>query len=210
MIVAVNSPEIQDFIRRHSQLFWYTPEEKKQDIDLEFLVETILNYGTMDDVRELIRILGHQEAARIFFSAEGRKKLNYFPEIYHYFSLYFSRSVQRDINTPYEIEVKCSFDGLSMIPELLDLAAMKAYALGRRSKWKDYVDLYFILKDHFSIDQITHQANDLFDQLFVEKLFHAQLSYFNDINYSEPVEFIGREIPPEEIREFLIDRALDI
>ena len=28
--------------------------------------------------------------------------------------------------------------------DLLDLAAMKAYALGRRSKWKDYVDLYFL------------------------------------------------------------------
>ncbi len=38
---------------------------------------------------------------------------------------------------------------------LLDLAAMKAYAMGRRSKWKDYVDLYFIIKDHFSIDQIA-------------------------------------------------------
>ncbi len=29
------------------------------------------------------------------------------------------------------------------IPPLLDLAAMKTYALGGRAKWKDYVDLYF-------------------------------------------------------------------
>ena len=36
------------------------------------------------------------------------------------------------------------------MPDLLHLAAMKAYALGRRAKWKDYVDLYFILKDFYS------------------------------------------------------------
>jgi aryl-alcohol dehydrogenase-like predicted oxidoreductase len=30
------------------------------------------------------------------------------------------------------------------MPSLLDLAAMKAYALGRWSKWKDYVDLYYL------------------------------------------------------------------
>jgi hypothetical protein len=34
------------------------------------------------------------------------------------------------------------------IPSLLSLSAMKAFALGRRAKWKDYVDLYFILRDH--------------------------------------------------------------
>ncbi len=31
------------------------------------------------------------------------------------------------------------------LPETIELGAMKAYALGRRSKWKDYVDLYFLL-----------------------------------------------------------------
>lgn len=40
------------------------------------------------------------------------------------------------------------------IPSLLDLAAMKAYALGRRSKWKDYTDLYFILKDYYPVETI--------------------------------------------------------
>ena len=36
-------------------------------------------------------------------------------------------------------------ENIFRLPSLLTLAAMKAYALGRRSKWKDYVDLYFLL-----------------------------------------------------------------
>lgn len=49
----------------------------------------------------------------------------------------------------YEFDVKpvSDFQGVVKQPSLLDLAAMKAYALGRRSKWKDYVDLYFLLKE---------------------------------------------------------------
>ena len=35
------------------------------------------------------------------------------------------------------------------------LAAMKAYALGRRAKWKDYVDLYFILRDFCTLQEVT-------------------------------------------------------
>lgn len=87
----MNTPEVKAFIRKHSSLFWYIPEDKKEDIDHEILVEFILNYGTLDDVRTMFKILGIQEAAKAFFSAEGRRKLNYYPEIYNYFSLFFKR-----------------------------------------------------------------------------------------------------------------------
>jgi len=87
----MNSPEVKEFIRQHSDLFWYTPADKKEDIGPELLLETILNYGTLDDIRNLLKIWGIGEAAKVFYSAEGRKKLNYFPEIYNYFSLYFKK-----------------------------------------------------------------------------------------------------------------------
>jgi hypothetical protein len=67
------------------------PEDKKEEISLDILVEFILNYGDMQDIRALIKIIGKEETAKIFFKAEGRRKLNYFPEIYNYFSLYFKR-----------------------------------------------------------------------------------------------------------------------
>ena len=59
---------------------------------------------------------------------------------------------------PFKIDAKCRFEDYLRLPELIDLAAMKAYALGRRSKWKDYVDLYFILKNHYSIEEISKRA----------------------------------------------------
>lgn len=111
---------------------------------------------------------------------------------------------------PYNIEAPCNFEDILRLPELIDLAAMKAYALGRRSKWKDYVDLYFILKNCFSIEQISSRAEKIFDQMFSEKLFRAQLSYFKDIDYSEPIEYLSTPVPEDEIKIFLIEKAIDI
>jgi hypothetical protein len=95
------------------------------------------------------------------------------------------------------------------MPSLLTLAAMKAFALGRRSKWKDYVDLYFILRDNYSIKEISQEAEKVFSQQFSEKLFRGQLAFHKDIDFSEPVEFMGPAIPDDEIKEFLIDKATD-
>lgn len=50
---------------------------------------------------------------------------------------------------PYKIEHPIKIESNITIPTLLTLAAMKAFTLGRRSKWKDYVDLYFILRDYY-------------------------------------------------------------
>jgi len=111
---------------------------------------------------------------------------------------------------PFDIKAPLSLDHILRMPRLLDLAAMKAYALGRRSKWKDYVDMYFLVKDHFSIVQISERAVQIFDQLFSAKLFRAQLSYFDDVNHDEAVEFLVSEPSEGEIKQFLIDRALDI
>jgi hypothetical protein len=90
------------------------------------------------------------------------------------------------------------------------LAAMKAYALGRRSKWKDYVDLYFILKDHYSVKQIAQQAELIFGQLFSEKLFRMRLCFFKDIDYTEPVEYLVERVSDKEIKDFLLDVATEI
>ena len=77
----------QDFIRKHRNLFWYTPEQAKKDIGDDLLVETTLNYGTLEDFRELRRILTPARLAKVFFSAKGRKAGNYYPEIRNFFSL---------------------------------------------------------------------------------------------------------------------------
>ena len=86
---------------------------------------------------------------------------------------------------------------------------MKAYALGRRSKWKDYVDLYFLLTKHFTIEQVCERATALFGELFSEKMFRAQLSYFVDVDYSEQVDYIISNHPTdEEIKNRLTELSI--
>ena len=110
---------------------------------------------------------------------------------------------------PYSIEAKVDFENMIKMPDLLTLAAMKAYALGRRAKWKDYVDLYFLLRDFYPLDQIVQKADSLFGQMFSAKLFRAQLTFHKDIDYSEPLEYMsGFEIDEQEIKDFLIDKSL--
>ena len=111
---------------------------------------------------------------------------------------------------PFPVVPEDTFGNVFRMPSLLSLAAMKAYALGRRSKWKDYVDLYFLLTRHFKLREVADKANQLFGDLFSEKLFRAQLSYFDDIDYTEKVEYLV-ETPPsdDEIKTTLTQIALD-
>jgi len=111
---------------------------------------------------------------------------------------------------PFKVTHPYNVNNIIMLPSLLSLAAMKAYALGRRSKWKDYVDLYFIVKGYFTIQEIAMEAKDIFKEQFSEKLFREQLAFHKDIDYSESVEYLCNPVDENEIKEFLIDKATDI
>lgn len=109
----------------------------------------------------------------------------------------------------FKIVFSKNIDDIIKIPDLLTLAAMKAYALGRRPKWKDYVDLYFIIRDHYSIKDICKKADEIFAKEFNEKLFRSQLSYFNDINYQENIVYKpGFDEKDEIIKKALIEFSL--
>jgi len=111
---------------------------------------------------------------------------------------------------PYNIEHPINLDKIITMPTLLTLAAMKAFALGRRAKWKDYVDLYFLLRDYFSLSDIVHKAETIYSEEFAAKLFYSQLAYHKDIDYTEKVEYMpGYEVNEEVIKAFLIDKALE-
>jgi len=95
------------------------------------------------------------------------------------------------------------------MPDLLTLAAMKAFALGRRAKWKDYVDLYFILKSHYTTKDIYKRATELFGEMFSERQFKMQLGYFSGIDYREEVTYLIPNPPTDdEIKNFLIDSSI--
>ncbi|MEK7124656.1 MAG: nucleotidyl transferase AbiEii/AbiGii toxin family protein [Patescibacteria group bacterium] len=110
---------------------------------------------------------------------------------------------------PFPIQFSENIDGTIKMPDLLTLASMKAYALGRRQKWKDYVDLYFILKTHYSVDAINKKSKEIFGSEYNEKLFRSQLSYFDGIDYNEEVIYKkGFETDEEVIKNKLTEFSL--
>ncbi len=87
---------LKELIEKNKPLFWWIKEPDK--ISEELVVETILNYGTRESVKELFEILGTEKVAEIFFSQIKRKRKNYHPRTVNFFTLYFSH-VRRDSNT---------------------------------------------------------------------------------------------------------------
>lgn len=90
----MNSPEVQQFIRETNNLFWFIPDEKKEKISNEFLVETILNYGDINAIIRLFNLFGIKEVAKIFFDSldlSNRRKGNYHELTINYFTLVFKK-----------------------------------------------------------------------------------------------------------------------
>lgn len=94
----MNSPEIKQFIRENSSLFWYIKESEKENISHEVLVEFILNYGDEKSVKKLFDLLGIEKVAEVFYKQTHKtgiaeKRINYFPRVVNFFNLYFKRHV---------------------------------------------------------------------------------------------------------------------
>jgi hypothetical protein len=90
------------------------------------------------------------------------------------------------------------------LADLRDLASNKAFTIGHRGKWRDYVDLYFLLKLEFiTLDQIINDCSQRTKgETFPAKLFLEQLVYFEDLSVDD-IYFIGSTIEPQEIKRFL-------
>lgn len=91
-----------------------------------------------------------------------------------------------------------------------EVALMKAYAIGRRATFRDYVDLYFLLKKGLvTLEEIIRLAPEKFaiggERVFSVRLFLEQLVYTRDVEDKEiAVNLILEErVSPKEIEDFL-------
>jgi len=109
---------------------------------------------------------------------------------------------------PFQITSTIPFKPNSIpLADELTIGAMKAYALGRRGKWKDYVDLFMLLQK-FPLEKIIEKASEIFGTLFSEKLFREQLCFFEDIDFTEEVIWKNNPHPSkEDIQIFLMEKA---
>jgi len=87
------SPEVKKYIDERQHLFWYSPAPKNETVSDELLVEIILNYGSMDDLRALFKVMNIKSVAKVFFDSIGkseRRKGNYHELTLNYFTLLFN------------------------------------------------------------------------------------------------------------------------
>ena len=94
---SVHGSEIEKFILENKNLFWYIKEDKLSNLSLNSLVETILNFGTLESVKKLFSLIGVNEVYKIFKMQTKRKRNNYFPQVKNYFDHYFKRHAQGNI-----------------------------------------------------------------------------------------------------------------
>lgn len=88
-----------------------------------------------------------------------------------------------------------------------DIALDKAFTIGRRAVWRDYVDLFFILKEkHTDIFELAKSAPKKFGSDFNLKLFLEQLVFFKDLELTK-ISFIKKEHSLEEIKKFLEEQV---
>ena len=118
-------------------------------------------------------------------------------------TIHFHKEKVTFFHYPFLIKRGEMFEQIIHLPDLITLGAMKAFALGRRAKWKDYVDLYSIFQK-YSFQELINKTNSIFKAEFNEKLFRTQLGYFDDVDYTEQVEYMpGFEKNDEDIKSFL-------
>lgn len=96
-----------------------------------------------------------------------------------------------------------------------EIALMKAYALGRRATFRDYVDLYFLLREQVtSLAEILDGALRKFvlhgSQLFNPRLFLEQLVYFSDLaDIDATLRVVYEPVTPRQVEAFLRERVAE-
>lgn len=101
---------------------------------------------------------------------------------------------------PLKLPLKKFSNGI-MLADILEIAAMKAYALGRRATYKDYVDIYFVIKHGYVLTEIIDLAREKYGDKFDPKLFMEQLIYLEDVT-DVVLDFLGEPVLKEQLVEF--------
>ena len=84
-----------------------------------------------------------------------------------------------------------------------EIAATKAYTIGRRGAYKDYIDLYFILSEHHAtLTDIIDVAEKKFGVEFNLRLFLEQLVFLDDVEDTD-IQFLKTTVTRAELFGFL-------
>lgn len=88
------------------------------------------------------------------------------------------------------------------IADWRDIALDKSHTIGRRALYRDYVDLFCIIKaKKITLDWLIKNTTKKFGDWFTEKLFLEQLVYLDDLDIVS-IEFLKDSYTAEEIKSY--------
>lgn len=90
------------------------------------------------------------------------------------------------------------FQGIQSL-SIAEIGATKAYTIGRRASYKDYIDLYFVLKENYStLSDLIALAEKKYGSEFNGRLFLEQLTHLGDVT-DDAIVFLREPIEKREL-----------
>ena len=169
--------------------------------------------------------LGHRESIDFdFFTPYGFNPDSLFIEFQKIFKGFKLDIVQNDVNTltiivdsmikvsffayPYKVIEPLIDEPNLRLASILDIACMKCSAIVNRAKFKDYVDLYFILH-LIPLDKLVESVKIKLSSLDIN-LVMKSLIYLSDLD-EEPIKFRqGKEVERSEVEKFLMGQVKNL
>ncbi len=90
-----------------------------------------------------------------------------------------------------------------------DIGCMKLSAITSRAANKDYIDIYYILKEVICLEELLALTRKKFPQINTNLILKS-LVYFKDVEI-EPIMFKeNKEVDFSEVKEFLIEKVKEV
>lgn len=80
---------IKQFVKKNKHFWWYVKDPIK--LDERSIIEGTVKYGDMKEIRQLMKILGSKNTAKIFNSQISGQRPNYDAKTINYFKRYFKQ-----------------------------------------------------------------------------------------------------------------------
>jgi len=199
-------------------MHWDILDEKRKEI-LPYFSE-LKEYGFyLAGGTALVLIIGHRDSIDFdFFTEKEFDTEKLFDDLVTIFSQYEIKRTQVEKNTlsilidghikvsfftyTYQLLEKTTQTEYFDIASLSDIACMKINAVVNRATLKDYIDLYFILKQK-TLSEIMESLKIKMPELDT-LLALKSIIYFGDIDANEPIIFKTEKVSLEEIKSCLI------
>lgn len=89
------------------------------------------------------------------------------------------------------------------LASILEIAAMKAFSIGKRISYKDYIDWYFLFSEkHVKLKQVIETAQKKFNGDFNARLFLGQLASISDVPTLD-IDFLRDPVDRKTVEKFL-------